>query len=261
MESLLEAVQFLANSANRVRVLSALVDGRATRRDLQDEVGGSRSTVARILDEAQKQGWVDSEGSRYWLTPLGETMVTDFRSYLETVEGVHHIGEMLNHFPPPLLSLDCRHLRDAVVIEPRVEDPAAPHSRAFECLQGATEYRGLSHTATPETGRVLRNQVYEGRLDYEHVVEKAFVEAWLADPERAATLADLTEGVREWIWIYDGVVPISLHIVDGKVLVWLGKTRVEVAGLLESENPEVLSWAESLYTEYRTEAEPLSELW
>jgi predicted transcriptional regulator len=62
------------------------------------------------------------------------------------------------------------------------------------------------------------------------------------------------------VWLYDGIVPINVQIVDERVLVWLGENRDETAGLLESENPAVLDWAESLYEEYRAQSEPLGEL-
>lgn len=256
MESSLEAVQFLANSANRVRVLTALRGGRASRRELQEEVGGSRSTVARVLEEAETRGWVASEGSRYWLTPLGETIVRDFRDYLETVEGTRHLGEMINHFPPPLFSLDFRHLRDAAIVEPTPEDPAAPNTRAYDLFLDATEYRGLTHTSFPHFTRAILDGIHEGRLDSEHVIERAFLERIGDDHERMA----LWTSTPDWVRVYDGVVPISLHIIDGRVLVWLGETRDVTAGLLESENAAVLSWAESLYDSYRAEAEPISAL-
>lgn len=254
MESPLEAVQFLANSANRVQVLTTLVGRRATRRELQNEVGASRSTVARILEAGETRGWVASEGSRYWLTPFGETMVTDFSSYLETVAGLYHLGEMVDHLPPPLRTLDCRYFRDAVVVEPTSEDPAAPFTRAFELFQRATEHRGLTHTSFPHFARVLADRVEEGHADSEHVIEKAFVDALQPDSDRAEIWASMSE----WVWLYDGTVPISLHIIDGTVLVWLGATRDTVAGLLETENDTVLSWAESLYAEYRSRSEPFS---
>lgn len=257
MESSLEAIQLLANSENRVAVLTALLDGQATRRDLQEEVDGSRSTVARILEEAQSRAWVYSEGSRYRLTPLGEQMVTAFRSYLETVEGLQRIGEMINQFPPPLLSIDLRYLRDAEIIEPTPEDPAAPFTRAFALFQKATEYRGLTHTAFPHFTKALRDGVEAGR-DYESIIEKSFIETVRADPERLALWRSFVE--RTTIWVYDGTVPISFHVIDGRVLVWLGETRREAAGLLISENPAAVTWAESLYEEYRSESEPLDEL-
>lgn len=259
MASSLEAIQFLANSGNRVAVLTALVDGEASRRDLQEAVGGSRSTVARILDEAQSRAWVDSEGSRYWLTPLGEQMVTDFRSYLETVEGLQHLGEIVNQFPPPLLSIDFRYLRDAEVIEPTPEDPAAPFTRAFELFQEATEFRGLTHTAFPHFVEALRNGIEDGRLEeHEGVIEKSFIETVRVDPERLAVWKSFVDiGT---MWVYDGTVPISFHIIDGQVLVWLGKTRGEVAGILISKNPAVLEWGTSLVEKYRSESEPLDDL-
>ena len=256
MEPSLEDVQFLANSANRVQVLTALVDEQATRRELQDEVDGSRSTVARILDEAETRGWVDSEGTRYWLTPLGEGMVADFRSYLARVEGHQHLGELVNHLPPPLFALDSRHYSDAEIVELTPDNPAAPFSRAFELFQGATEYRGLNSTALPEHVKVLRDRIEERSLEFEQVIEKSFVETLRDDQERSAVWASLTDRV----WVYDGVVPINVHVVDGTVLVWLGESRGEVAGLFVSDDPAVVTWAESLYEEYRDDAEPLDEL-
>ena len=256
MASSLEAVRFLASSANRVQVLTALIDGGASRRELTERVDGSRSTVTRILNEAQRRGWVDSEGSHYWLTPFGESMVTDFRSYLKTVEGHHHLGDMVNQLPPPIFDLDFRHLRDADVVEVTSANPAAPFDRALDLFREATEYRGLNSTSLPKHAKVLRDRVRAGRLDFTQVFEAAFIETIRADPERSALWTSLSDRV----WVYDGVVPINVQIVNESVLVWLGKTRGDAAGLLESENAAVLSWAESLHEEYRSEAEPLSEV-
>lgn len=256
MEGPLEAVQFLANSPIRVQVLTALLDGKATRRALQEQVDGSRSTVARILDEAQARKWADSEGTRYWLTPLGKAMITDFRSYLATVEGYHHLGDLVNHLPPPLFSLDPQHLRDADIIEHTQDNPAAPFTRALSVFREATDYRGLNNTALPEHVKVLQDRVEQGRLDSQQVLEKAFIETIRDDPERTAVWKPMADRV----WVYDGVVPINLHIVDGVVMVWLGATRGEVEGLLVSDNPEVIAWGESLYEEYHAESEQLGEL-
>lgn len=255
MEASLEAVQFLANSANRVQVLTSLLDGEATRREIQADIDGSRSTVARILDEAQERKWVDSTGTRYWLTPLGEGMVTDFRSYLDTVDGHNHLGELVNHLPPPLFALDARHYRDAEIIERTADNPAAPFTRALEIFRQATDYRGISSTALPDHVKVLRERVEQGRLEFEQVLETAFVETIRDDPERSAEWEHLADRV----WQYDGRVPINIHLIDGVVLVWLGESRNEVAGLFVSENSAVVSWAECLYEEYRSESEPLGE--
>lgn len=256
MESALAAIQFLANSPNRVQVFTALRDGPASRRDLQTATDGARSTVARILDDGEARGWVDAEGTRYRLTPLGEAMIAEFRSFLATIEGIEGLGELVNHVPPPLFSLDFRHLRDAEVVELTSANPAAPFTRSLELFRAATEYRGLNNTSLPRHAQALRERRERGNLAFEQVLERDFVETLRNHPERATVWADLADDV----WVVDGTVPINLHVVDDAVLVWLGATRDEVAGLLESENEAVVEWAESLVADYRAEAEPLEGL-
>jgi predicted transcriptional regulator len=254
MEAPLETVQFLANSANRVRVLTLLAGRRTGQRELQEEAGTSRSTVARVLAEGEKRGWVESAGSRYWLTPFGEAVVTGFKSYLESVEPLHQLGGLIGYFPPPLQELDYRVLGDVVVTEPTPENPAAPFTRAFELFEGATEYRAVTKSCFPHLARIMRDRVDDGQADAQHVIQRDYLMDLHTDPERAALWSSMTD----WLWVYDGSVPIGLHIVDGRVVIWLTEGRKEIVGLLETTSSEALSWAESLYETYLAEATPLS---
>ncbi len=258
MDGPLADVAFLAASDNRVRVLTALLDGPAARRDLQEAVDASRSTVARILDDAATRGWVDSEGTSYWLTPLGEGLVTDFRSFLSSVEGYHHLGELVNHLPPPAFDLDFRHLRDAEVVEFSAADPMAPFSRATELYAGMGErYRGLNSTALPDVVGQLLDRVEAQNVDFEQVLEDSFLEIVRTDDERTATW----NRVGDRLWEYEGTVPINLQLIDDTVMVWLGPTRDEATGLLVSENDAVRSWAEELYREYQAESVALESVY
>jgi predicted transcriptional regulator len=252
----LDAVQFLANSTNRVAVLGSLVGRRAGQRDLQEEVGASRSTVARVLCESEKRGWVDSEGSRYWLTPLGEAVVTGFESYLNSIEPLHRLGELVDYFPPPLRELDYQYLGDVTVTRPTPENPAAPFTRAFELFEEATTYRSVTKSCFPHFARVLRDRVDTGHLDAMHVIQRDYLDDLHTDPERAALWASMSD----WLWVYEGTVPIGLHVVDGRVVVWLTEGRKEIVGLLEMDGPEALSWAESVYERYLDEATPLADM-
>lgn len=253
MTSPLETVAYLAASENRVQVLSTLSDGPSTRRELQAATSGSRSTIARILGETQDRGWVAAAGDDYVLTPLGKAVVTDFQAYLESVEGVHHLGDRVNHFPPPLRTVDFADLRDAEVTEAEPDNPAAPFTRALDLFEAATTYRGLNHTSLPDHVAVLRERTLAGDLEFEQVLERSFVDTIRADPQRHERWLPLTNRVH----VYDGVVPINLHLVDGTVVVWLGRDRGDVVGLLESENRAILDWAESEFADYRDAAEPL----
>jgi predicted transcriptional regulator len=258
MEDALAEIQFLANSANRVRVLEALDDGAVTRREVQDETGVARSTAARVLDDAESRDWIDSEGSRYWITARGEARVSAFRTYLANTEGMRRLGEAIEWLPDPVRALDFRSLRDAVITYPTADNPAAPFDRGLDLLRAADEYRSLTENSLPQYVAVIRDHVRERGLDFEGVVERTFVEALRAEPERAAVWRDLAHRT----WLYDGHVPINMQIVDGTALIWLcdedhDGEDVVVRGLLESDDPAVVSWATSFYEEFRRESNPL----
>lgn len=258
MEGALDDIRFLASSANRVRVLDALTDGPATRRDLQEATGTARSTAARVLNEAEARGWVSSEGSRYRITPVGAAMLSAFTACAETTEGIGRLGEAIGWLPEPARTLDPRYLRDARITTPAEGNPTAPLDRGEELICAADEYRGLTRNSLPRYMEAIRDLVGRDRLDFEGVVEAGFVEVLRDDPERAA----LWDGVADRTRLYDGDVPINMHLVDGAVLIWLCDENgagddVVVKGLLESEHPRVVSWAESYYEEYREAADPL----
>ncbi|WP_135304934.1 helix-turn-helix transcriptional regulator [Haloarcula amylovorans] len=258
MGATLDDIQFLANSANRIHMLEALTSGAASRRELQNETGVPRSTAARVLDDAEARGWVRSEGSRYRITSLGEAMVTEFRRYLAATEGIHHLGPAIDWLPEPVWDLDFRCFREAEVTTPTEANPTAHFDRAMEYLRGSDSYRSLTQNSLPEYMDVLHGRVVEGQLDFEGVIEASFIDVLGNDPDRAALWQDIADRM----WLYNGRVPLNMHIVDGTVLLWLcGENQagddVLVKGLLESTHPDVVSWAESLYEEHRADAEPL----
>lgn len=258
MDATLDDIRFLANSANRVQVLEALSGGAASRRELQDATGIPRSTAARVLDDTEDRGWVRSERSRYWLTALGEAMIAAFRSYLAAIEGIHNLGPAIDWLPEPVWELDFHCFREAEITTPTEANPTAHFDRAMDRLRENDSYRGLTQNSLPEYMKALHGRVVAGQLDFEGVIEASFIDVLGTDPERAAIWPDIAERV----WLYSGRVPLNMHIVDGTVLLWLcdenqAGNDVIVKGLLESAHPDIVSWAESLYEEYRTDAEPL----
>jgi predicted transcriptional regulator len=255
-ETALDAVGFFANSANSVRVFEALRDGVTTSRALAEQTGASRSTVARILDEGESRGWIRSEGSRYELTRAGELVFEEFRAHLQAVEAVEHLGDAVNYLPDPARELDVRHLRDATVTVPTTDWPNDRVNRALELYRAADRYRGLTQIAPHVLVRTLADLVEQGRLEFEGIIEAGFVEETLDDPDRAAPWHVIADRV----WVYDGHVPLNMHIIDGTVVLWLASVdgdEWERYGLLECDQPSVVAWAESLYKEYRADAEPL----
>lgn len=258
MDTTLSDIRFLANSANRIQMLEELTNGAASRRELQNATGVPRSTAARVLDDAEARGWVRSEGSSYRITSLGEAMVTEFRRYLAATEGIHHLGPAIDWLPEPAWDLDFHYFREAEVTTPTEANPTAHFDRAMDHLRESDSYRGLTQNSLPEYMNVLHGRVVEGQLDFEGVIEASFIDVLATDSERAALWQDIADRM----WLYNGRVPLNMHIVDETVLLWLcGENQAGddalMKGLLESTHPDIVSWAESLYEEYRGDAEPL----
>lgn len=139
-------------------------------------------------------------------------------------------------------------------------DPGQPGSAVRPRPRGehdADRYRGLTSTAIPSYVKALWEGIQEG-LDFEGVIEASFVETLRDDPQRMDPWYEFTD--RKATWLYHGRVPINMHLVDDVALIWLGEhdgDDLEVYGLLESENPAVVEWAESFYEEYRIDSELL----
>lgn len=255
MGSPLEAIAFLGRSDNRVQVLQSLADENRTREDLRAELPISRTTLARILNEFEERGWIARNGQHYTTTRAADAILAKFDPLLETVEGIENLGEAIDWLPPPAYSVELRHFRDADITTSTGDNPAKPYDRGIELIRAADRYRGLTSTAIPRYVKVLGDRLAQGQLDFGGVIAAEFIETLHDDPDRAAPWYDFAAAGRTWI--YDDRVPINMHIVDDTVLVWLGERRegsLEIHGLLESENAAVLSWAESLYEEYRSEA-------
>ncbi|WP_226483344.1 helix-turn-helix transcriptional regulator [Natrinema amylolyticum] len=253
--STLDAIQVFANSEHSVEVFKALTEGATTSKALTEQTEASRSTVARVLAEGESRGWIDSVGSQYKLTDRGEIMIDEFCEYLQTIEGVQQLGAAINWLPSPVYSIDFRHLSDANIITPTSSHPAGPYDHVAEMIRDANEMRSLVEVALRRFVKLIHNQSVGGKLDAEIVIKASWFDTLPAKPEQVPLWR--TRAEKNGVWMYEGEVPINIHIFDESVAIWLGEEQGEereVRGLLVTGNPTVVSWAESLYQDYRTEA-------
>lgn len=257
-ESALDAIQFFADSANSVRVFEVLTAGPTTSRALAEQTGASRSTIARILNTGESRGWITSEGSQYELTEVGEIMIAEFRIYLQTVEGIQHLGDAIEWLPEPVQSLDYRHFRTADIITPITPTPSRPYDHVAQKMRATDKVRSLVEVTLPRYVTLISEQVDERQLDAELVIEANWIKTLPTESEQLPLLRARAE--RDSIWIYDGEIPLNMHLFDDSVAIWLGEERDEervVRGLLVAEASAIMSWAEDLYEEYRHEGELL----
>lgn len=256
MESAQNVLQFFVNSAHSVPIFEALDSGVTRSRTLAEQTDASRATVARILDEGESRGWIDSEGSQYELTTKGTIMLDEVRDSLQTIEGIQRLGDAITWLPEPAHTLDYRWFRDADIITGRPTNPTEPFDFVSERIRNADRIRTIAWTGVPRLTELINEQSISGALECEAIMQASFINTLEGRPEVVSHWREPVE--RNEVWRYEGDVPISLHIIDDTVIMWLDEHRGDellVQGALVTENPTVLSWAEAVYDEYRDEAE------
>jgi len=258
MGSPLDGIAFLARSENRVRVLRTIAEEPQTRQKLREDLSMSRTTLGRVLKDFEERNLVRPTGQGYTTTLAADAILEKFVPLLETMEGIQALGEAIKWLPSPAPSLDFSHFRNVDIVTPTDANPSKPFDFVAERFRMVDEIRTLARTV-PGRFRTLGHEVsVEEAVDVELVIQASWFDSLPPESDRLAHWRD--RAARNEVWTYDEDVPLSVHICDDSVIVWLSEDHENkrvIQGVLVSENPVVLSWAESLYEEYRSEAKPL----
>jgi predicted transcriptional regulator len=257
----LEDVAYLARSVNRVKILGVLADRSATRRELAEVTGTSRTTLDRIVNELEDRGWAERtpEGT-YTATPQGTRLRRQFRPFLESVVAIRTLGDAVEWLPTEEPTVGLEHFADAVVRRPERDDPVEPVDLTVEMIDEATRHRAFTHLVPPEplSDAVLEG-VESGRLAADGVLTAASLDFLQDAPERRERWASIVEAGAD-IHRYDGEIPCNLWIVDETVLIEESRPEPVAAAPdvpIVSRDGQVRSWADELIDTYRAEATQL----
>jgi predicted transcriptional regulator len=251
-------VAYLSRSANRVRILDALVDRSATRRELAERTGTPRTTLDRIVNELEERGWAErTADGTYTATPQGTHIQRQFRPFLESVVAVRRLGEAIEWLPAEELTVGLRHFADATVRRPARNDPVDTVDLMVELVADATEHRALTHLVPPvPLSEAILEGVESGRLTADGVLTADSVDRLRETTERRERWASILEAGAD-VRRYDGEIPCNLWIVDEHVLIKKSGPEpfAEAYGVpIVSRNEAVRSWANRLVDSYRAEA-------
>lgn len=107
--SLLSTLDFLASSRHRIAVLNRLwAAGPATRRDVRESIGASRSTVRRTLEGFLDRDWIASTDEGYRFMVAGSLVAEEFERFPETVRVTDGYAPLLRDLPASALDPDPR---------------------------------------------------------------------------------------------------------------------------------------------------------
>lgn len=255
--SSLDAVAFLARSVNRVRTLDALTDGPRERAELAEEVGASRATLARILDDFEARGWAERDGRTYRATQVGAFVASEFTDLLERLDAVQSLARVARWFPDEEFDFDIDRLADAEVVTADRTDVLAPTTHLVRRLARAERVRVLSHALLPDSIEASWHRTTDGRQRIEAVVTRAVVSAIRADDEIARQVREMLATGRADVYRYAGEVPYVLVVTGEDANIVLFDADGAPHAVICSGDETVVSWAESTFRSYREAATPL----
>lgn len=252
-----DTVAFLAGSPNRIAVLDALATlGPLSRPDLAEEVGVSRVTVGRSLDEFVERGWVTREGPAYRVTSIGEVVSETFGSLLRTMESMDRLATVLPWLPPDF-DVDVRRLQTARITVPTWSDSVAPIRRAVDLCAGLDVLRVCPSGVAPDVIQGIRDAAVEDGADVEVVATANVLEIIREDPTMRGWFDDLL-GVGGRLYEHPGHRYL-IAVCDRTAVIGMNDETGAPRGLVESDDAAVLDWVHTTIDRCREEAEPVED--
>ncbi|WP_436345547.1 helix-turn-helix transcriptional regulator [Natronorubrum sp. FCH18a] len=239
-------------------VLDALrEEGGIDRRELEQHLDVSRSTVHRFTRSLRDSGLIERTGSEFVLTPLGEVTAEEVAEFQSTLETAWELAPILRATAPHDIDIDLEAFAGATVTTAAPGNPYRPVNRFMSLVKTTETLRGLDPASiNPLHVDELYDRINAG-METEAVYPLTVVEELLtSNPERARTAigsGNLT------FWVHDDL-PFGLTLCDERIGVGVYDDET---GLLrtyvDTDSPTAREWAEDVYARYCTEASLLTE--
>jgi predicted transcriptional regulator len=256
IEPVLEEVDFLCRSVNRVVVLDALTEGSFERRELGEQTGVSRPTLGRILDDFEERNWVVQNDRKYRATAVGELIVESLDTFLEQMATARALAPMMQWMPPEGLGFDVRRLRDAEIVYATTSDPLAPLRQLDEWLQSGGRVHLVSYEITASGLDAVGQAIDDHDEQLVAIFTPGVYDAIEQDPEMLAAFRELLGADNAEFYVSTEQKPVLLTIFDDRTCIGLAENGIPQA-VLVSEDDAVRSWAVETFAEYRDRAEPV----
>lgn len=256
MDRVLDDIEFLARSANRVDVLRLVGDGPYTRTELVTETGASQPTLGRILRDFEKRHWITRGPEGYETTATGQLVADGISDLCSILETEHTLRELVEWLPTEELGFDLRRLQGATVTVPTQTRPGAPVGRVIDLIDAANQVTVLSHAFNDRTLDAVADWVAAGG-HFEGVFSASAITPVTDDDALAGLLGQLVDAENATVRIYDGPVPLAVTLTDDVVSLLVRDDHGRLQAAVDTDDSEVHEWAQDTYSRYREQSRPL----
>lgn len=257
-ESILETIEFLARSKNRIAILDRLTIGRMERYEIEEATTIPRPTVSRILEDFDSRGWITLTGGEYELTPLGAYVTREFKDFLERMRVDETLADVADWLPRETLNFDLACLASAEVVHAQKTVATAPTTHIVRRIEPVHLLRVMTYTLLPEVFRICAEKSVDGDLELEIVFDPETIATLATDDRNIEETRDMLETGRVKFYQCDRPVPFVLFMLDDQAvfICLMGEDGVPRA-VIGSEHESVQNWARSKFEEFRAASVPL----
>ena len=245
----MDDIAFLTRSETRVGVLRAIDDRPRDRRDIATATDTPRSTLSRTLSELEDRDWIERNEQFYETTTAGALVIEQFVPLLDTMKVLQTLGEAVELLPLDETDFPVQRLAGSEFVTPTGLNPTAPFDYGVERLRTADQFRCVAQTAPPRYVEAIHEGVVTGRLTVECILDGAYLD----------DLRDVPDLEERWneiaaqsgaVWRFKEPLQFVLLVLDETVHLWLCNEGGEPQGLLESKDPDIVSWANATVDRY-----------
>lgn len=238
--------------SQRADVLACLADGQKHNRDLQDDLGISRSTAYKALRELEEHSLVERRDEGFGLTLAGRLAFEQYAQYTDAIEVVCTPGPLLAVLPSD--AIDCLSvLRGADVVFAERHAPNLPVRTVADVVRDATALRGISPVLLPLYVELFHDCIVDDGLDARLLLEEPVVEHLFDQYQRAAMAVVETGHTR--LWVTDETLPFGLIVVDEpdpKVVLIVYDNGGGLRGVITNTRADAIEWGCEVWNRYQS---------
>jgi len=239
----------------RLPFLSAIRDERLTRRELQERLGVTRTTVYRTTVDLEERELIERTDAGYRLTArgVGATAATEY--YGESLALTNRLRPLLEFVDHPLLLRSLHLFADAEILRLDPNEPLRIGDWMRTRIGRTDRYRSLG--SAYGSGQRLDEVVESAKAgtSMEVVYSRRDLQWWfdLGEEQMSTILAQPNCTA----YVHDDL-PSPLNLFDDTVVVVGVDERTGLPGVCAvTACVEAADWAETMFRRYRREAEPV----
>ena len=256
-ESPIGDIAYLARSEHRVPTLVALTDRPRSRSELCELTGVSSSTIRRTLREFEDRNWICKEGYRYVATRLGEAIASGIEDLIDRVKTERKLRDVWEWLPDEISEFTVEVWAHMTVTVAGPDSPYGPVNRYESLLRSTDEVRFLRpEVALMEPCLEVLSQRIDMGVSVTLIDRPSCHRYFLSTyPERSSAMLN-----RENFTVleHDELPPYGIGLLDDRIVIsCYERDSGTVQALIDTDEPTVREWANSVYTTYESDAGPL----